>query len=68
MKPKGILVIHEPVENSQQTDFSSQVAKVKLGGFLLKNQEPTLFTLNDKSVCEIVAEKPPYEVSYVLRQ
>ncbi|XP_058799322.1 anamorsin homolog [Phymastichus coffea] len=63
LKPKGILVIREPVKD-KQLDFSDQIAKLKLGGFLL-NSQPKLVILNDnndKPTCEIIAEKPPYEV------
>ena len=64
LKPKGILVIHEAVEKSKESDFSSQVSKLKLNGFL-QNKEPKAVTSDDGSMsCEIVAEKPSYEVCW----
>lgn len=64
LKPKGVLVAHEPLDKTNETDFSSQIAKVKLNGFLVQDKEPKATASADgKNVCEIVAEKPYYEVS-----
>ncbi|OXU29259.1 hypothetical protein TSAR_007504 [Trichomalopsis sarcophagae] len=63
LKPKGVFVAHEPLDKTNETDFSSQKAKVKLTGFLLQDKEPRAITSVDgKNVCEIVAEKPYYEI------
>lgn len=65
LKPKGVLVLHEPLDKGDETNFSTQIAKVKLNGFLLQNEEPKAITSADgKHICKVVVEKPHYEVNY----
>jgi len=57
LKPKGVLAIRESID--KEGDFSNQLAKIKLNGFLLKEKEPRVV---GEKACEIIAEKPNYEI------
>ena len=61
LKPKGLLVIQESINNDKTSN--STIAKLKLNGFLVKSEQAKILLLEDgQKRSELIAEKPSYEV------
>lgn len=73
LKPGGILIIYESFQENPQSVYNKRVSNLKLTGFKVKEQESfdtkqlkgLLLNIynNIDNICEVVAEKPSFEVS-----
>lgn len=48
-------------EKDETLDLNNQIIKIKLSGFLLRDNEPKII---ESEAYEIVAEKPSFEVDF----